>query len=570
MKKLFSTSLTIILFLFLIGCDKNSVEPEIKPSERSVRTLGVEDIPEVMSYVGNSFGLEDVRISSVSLNGVGNFTGSLNLDRVLEIIDTLSNSNYSFLVNDEDNDPFTFTNLIIKRNSDGDFYTPFVLEYVLDSAYREEFILNNYSMAHFSGMVVRRYFKKDGGSNGDYSANLENTERGVAFDENCDEVTYYSGGSPSDGPPANNTTPPSSGDNGTGGWSANCVQYYEDIVIDRVCPKYIGEESQCVNYYISVLATNCGVPPSHTEVNDPNNNCPSPGSEEIGVIIEDEEFRTIALRYHLRDFPNALLNVPCEEIIKWLSVASFKPDQEIINKLSFLTTQSTQGVFDPGFKIQDFAFATGASVNMDYFSVTVTELPHNMSATELLMQIRLHINDFIDTDKSFFEPYNKTTIPTDENALWNSNNPKGSVLHITIPFDDAAVVCSDFSESNWKFSTISSPVSMLHPVSGTREFGFVNGPDGSYTFYTRGVDRITLGSDNGAGFVDAIGDLVSRKLVFGGADDLWSSFQDGITNYVNSNGGYAFKNSVVKYRPRYSLLYSVMNGEIPITDLDCD
>lgn len=169
-------------------------------------------------------------------------------------------------------------------------------------------------MAHFTGMVVRRYLKKDGSSNSDYAANLENSVRNIAFDENCDEVTYYSGGGPVDGSTSNNTSP-STGDGGTSGWSANCVEYYEDLIIDRICPKYIGEKSQCINYFISVLVTNCGEPPNHTEVND-NNACPSPGSEEIGVIIEDEEFRMIAFKYHLENDPTALIEINCDQILK--------------------------------------------------------------------------------------------------------------------------------------------------------------------------------------------------------------------------------------------------------------
>lgn len=568
MKKLISTSLTV-LFLFLVACDKESLEPETLLNERSVRTVDTKDIPEVMSFVGNSFGLKDVKRSSASLNGTSNFTGSLNLDRVLEIVDTLSNSNYSFLVNDEDGDPFTFTNLIIKRNADGDFYTPFVLEYTVDSAYRKEFILSNYSMAHFSGMVVRRYFKKDGSGSSDYRANLENTERSVSFDENCDEVTYYSGGGSSDGPPSGDTSSPS-GDSGTSGWSANCVQYYEDIIVDRVCPKYIGEGSQCVNYYISVLATNCGVPPSHTEVNDPNN-CPSPGSEEIGIIIEDEEFRMIALEYHMELNPHDFLNIPCEELEKWLEVARHKPNQSVLDKLEYLRGQNTTGLFDVNFNIQTLESARGTTLNMDYFSVTVTELPNGMTANHFLNHIRTNINDFINTNLSNFQPYNLTNTNTNENALWLSNNPLGTVLHIDIPGDPASVICSDFNNQQWKFSTITSPGDYIHPVSGTREFGYKTNPDGSYTFYTRGVDRVTLamGYDNNSGLL-ALGDIIVRKVSFNSADNLWKSLQSGIESYVNNNGGYAFKNNVVIYRPDYLKIQKVLNGEIPISDLGCD
>jgi len=64
-------------------------------------------------------------------------------------------------------------------------------------------------------------------------------------------------------------------------------------------------------------------------------------------------------------------------------------------------------------------------------------------------------------------------------------------------------------------------------VSGTREFGYVANADGSYTFYTRGVDRIT----------QSINDLLVESKSFNEADNLWESFQAGIQNYANQNGG---------------------------------
>ncbi len=45
---------------------------------------------------------------------------------------------------------------------------------------------------------------------------------------------------------------------------------------------------------------------------------------------------------------------------------------------------------------------------------------------------------------------------------------------------------------HWAFTTITTPENSLHPVSGSREFGFEKNDDGTVTFYTRGVDSPTI------------------------------------------------------------------------------
>lgn len=49
-----------------------------------------------------------------------------------------------------------------------------------------------------------------------------------------------------------------------------------------------------------------------------------------------------------------------------------------------------------------------------------------------------------------------------------------------------------------------------------------------YVFGTRGADRTT-------GMVD----YAMSPVIFGSAEDLWSDFQRGIAEFVNSNGGEA-------------------------------
>ncbi len=84
----------------------------------------------------------------------------------------------------------------------------------------------------------------------------------------------------------------------------------------------------------------------------------------------------------------------------------------------------------------------------------------------------------------------------------------------------------------------------------------------SYTFYTRGVDRIT-------NF-----DVQFAQTLFGipfdSADALWTSFQNITTNFVNKNGGSATVGQQEIHRPDWNLVKDVIDGKKPLSSLSTD
>ncbi|WP_447641689.1 MULTISPECIES: hypothetical protein [Chitinophagaceae] len=124
------------------------------------------------------------------------------------------------------------------------------------------------------------------------------------------------------------------------------------------------------------------------------------------------------------------------------------------------------------------------------------------------------------------------------------------------------------------------PNNRNYPVSGNREFGFNTNPDGSYTFYTRGVDRLT----------DFSGDVFQKlfQLPFNSADALWNSFQNKIKDFVNSHGGCAsigsFQNNTSPtkdshkyvantyqyFRSYWQDVKDVLDGEKPLSSLSSE
>ncbi|WP_170235075.1 hypothetical protein, partial [Bizionia gelidisalsuginis] len=267
------------------------------------------------------------------------------------------------------------------------------------------------------------------------------------------------------------------------------------------------------------------------------------------------------------DNPYLLLEIDCNQIQSWQTLSQHTAPQSVQNKINDLPSSLTND-----FEIQALSDASGTMVNLDYFSVNVTNLPNNpnsntqFTADELLDHIRINFNNFV--EGSTFDPYCEiSSMCQTETDLWNSNNPLGSIIYIDIPFDDGVVVCTEYSNNYWYFMTINSPYAGNHPVSGTRQFGYEQNLEGSYNFFVRGVDR----------FDSNIVENVSYGLdgfdnAFQGADDLWSSFQERLNNFINNpiNGGSATISTPTKNRPDWNKVQEVLNGERPISDLGCE
>ncbi|WP_447641691.1 MULTISPECIES: hypothetical protein [Chitinophagaceae] len=301
-----------------------------------------------------------------------------------------------------------------------------------------------------------------------------------------------------------------------------------------------------------------------------------------------------SLKSQIKNKPFALLpsDIDCETIKKWLNIAKFTAQQDIVSKLNNIRTvaaanSGTVAGTMPTITIDDIAHiqnindAYSEVVNMDYFPVNVTKLPNGYTAEQFEHYIRVNINDFVDNSNSTFTPYQWYGV-NDVN-LWNSSNPYGAVVSIDIKLsgqsffgDDGSVVVTKVSSNGWTFTTIHDPYNGDHPVSGNREFGFTANANGSYTFYTRGVDRLTS--------ID--GGLLQNftNFPFNSADGLWGSFQNKIKDFVNSHGGSAslsnflnvdnkgkqVANSYQYYRPDWQKVKDVLDGKLPLSTLSKD
>jgi hypothetical protein len=233
----------------------------------------------------------------------------------------------------------------------------------------------------------------------------------------------------------------------------------------------------------------------------------------------------------------------------WADLASFTPPPVVMNRINSL----------PGgvWQVQDISNANSKRVNFDYFPVRIDRLPTvngaTLSADAFLNHIRRNINDF--TDGPEFNPFSQ-----DDITLWHSNDPLSTVISINIFPDNGTVITSQFEPCCWVFTTLKTPpiYDGTHPVSGNRQFGYIQNQDGSFTFYSKGADRLTSWYH-----------ALSAPIAFGSADELWRSFQNYIKNYADQHGGAASIQQEFRFRPNWETIRDLIKSNTPITTIPC-
>ncbi len=211
--------------------------------------------------------------------------GLMDMENILEVIDTLDNANYTFLVEDDDDNPFTFTNLVIKKRVDDSIDSPYLLDYILDSAYIDDFIASDFSLQHFTGTMRKRFLANFSPTNRN-QANLE-IRSGTDTREPCDYDVRYTNGTSTSGSNPNGGgggDAYSPGSSTTSGGYLECTTYWDPVTTTDCRRADIGDGPRCTSSTTHVLRQECfWVYPQQT-AND-GSTCPDPETEDVGVIL---------------------------------------------------------------------------------------------------------------------------------------------------------------------------------------------------------------------------------------------------------------------------------------------
>ena len=298
-----------------------------------------------------------------------------------------------------------------------------------------------------------------------------------------------------------------------------------------------------------------------------------------------ERFR--ALEDSLTGNPYGLLSVPCDELAAWQELALHEIPLNVLdhflgrNKRPRTCSTPPPGPTNPmpltqcnggEWSVQRLEDAYGAVVNLDYYAVQLS-LPASMGsaarraqARALFETIRVQFARFLG-DTEFWPSHNSAgdDFWGMEWARW-----RGGVLgtyaefDLPIPFvpdpaDRLGVLATAYETGppvwRWRFTTVSSPPGRAgsHPVSGTREFGIREQVDGTYVFYTRGIDRL---SDRFQESVD---------LAFDGGHDLWQLVQSEVAADATARGWAATVMPGVFYRPDWVSLEDYFAGALSLS-----
>lgn len=160
-------------------------------------------------------------------------------DNVLEVIDSLDNTNYSLRFRFPNTPIKEFYNLVVGRTPQGELKTPYVLKYTCDDASLDEFISNEFNFYYFKGIVaIHKY--TDFFEAGNFSRT--NTECETQFDAAGDPISCENnyidgststsgGGSTGSSTGTGNNGGGSNGDGSTGGGSFSSGSSYLGIYV---------------------------------------------------------------------------------------------------------------------------------------------------------------------------------------------------------------------------------------------------------------------------------------------------------------------------------------------------
>jgi RHS repeat-associated protein len=199
--------------------------------------------------------------------------------------------------------------------------------------------------------------------------------------------------------------------------------------------------------------------------------------------------------------------------------------------LQFEKSKEYKNVFDKADKgrildQQEMDWAFSNVLNTDYYAVNIIALPTGMDESGFFDHVRKNFAGYMDGQR--FSHYDKSS-----KGLWNSSNPTGSLMVFKDIRDNADVLTTQSSQNHWVFTPVGTAWDWEHPLAGHREFGLTKNQDGTYTFYTRGVDMLW-----------DIEDVVVAQGYFNFfriADRLWNGVMDNIAASVNTTGGKAIK-----------------------------
>jgi hypothetical protein len=188
------------------------------------------------------------------------------------------------------------------------------------------------------------------------------------------------------------------------------------------------------------------------------------------------------------------------------------------------------------------------NTNRDFYQVRFKAAP-GQTAASVFQDLRTNLRERIFRNQLVgnFRGYDRKN-----EEKWKSSDPLGAVMTFVMmdtpgvktpdtplfPLPDipgtewekGSVVLSCISETDFIFSTVTTPADGVHPVSGSRGFAVSLDADGHIRIMTKAVDRVV---DHGAYQAGA-------ALIFRGGDRIWKAMLKNLTDHYKAQEPSAF------------------------------
>ena len=284
--RIIKSTVLFTLLLLAFGCRQDATVSPIDPDRGRVNFVSAGDIPWIMNRLEQDLG--QLQEAGRSSNGGATPTafGELDLEKIMEVIDSLDNAAYTFWLDDGDNSPYTFSNLVVKKQADGMVEAPYINDFKVDPNYEEAFLESGFSMAHFTGGVSKRYL------NALETTKLNQANLGGLMDRLDDPscpATPIDGGRSGGGgeTPGDTGNPPGPG----GAFGETCTMY---TISSEVYYKEVGHwdgkyhpSTTTIPQRLYINVWDC-YEWADQSAND-GENCPGQESGENGVITQPDE-----------------------------------------------------------------------------------------------------------------------------------------------------------------------------------------------------------------------------------------------------------------------------------------
>lgn len=155
----------IALVLFNCEQEDDSIKPEptfdYENPFYQQQIVNLSEIPEIERSIRSTypsiFRNTNISNSTASSTSASNTT-IIDVDHILEIVDTLNNKNYSIRFRFNDTPLSEFYNLVIGKDTLGFTTEPFVLKYKCDASQLDQYISNDFDFSYFKGtMELHKY-----------------------------------------------------------------------------------------------------------------------------------------------------------------------------------------------------------------------------------------------------------------------------------------------------------------------------------------------------------------------------------------------------------------------------